>query len=272
MRVEIKGLEMSTSSEFKAAVLLALIGSGCASTWSSAPPVTEVIEPVIVRAHTREDAERIAALRSEIEPKVRALLGSRRRGPEIWLLDQPTPGRHDAVVRAGKVWLSPACKHDEDLALAHAMAHWHFRGSWDRLPAIVREGLADLVAAAVLPRWRLAIPHRHKLCLEDSGPADLEGWMRLCATDPLILDDERQGPGLQAIGYAIAARIGFDGLWDACREAEAGGLEEFPLPRLLEQAGIDPVGRDGSRGAISVTLPLASRRSLAAPTKPDAGG
>ncbi len=237
------------------AVLLAPIGVGCSSFQAAAPPIVEVIDPVIVRAWRREDAERVTALRLTIEPRVRALLGERRRSPEVWLIAERNQEFDLGAVWAGKILLSPDSRSKEDLALAHELAHWYCEGAWNRLPPIVEEGLADLVAAAVLPRWRLAIPLAHKMNLEAVQITDLEPLPLLEGGEWLALDDERRALELRAIGYAFAARIGIDRLRRLCQQAQAEGLERIPAARLLESADIDPADESGLSRAISVTLP-----------------
>lgn len=127
------------------------------------PPQASVMTPYgVVRADTDEQAREVAEMLVDLRPRVKALLpDSVDRSTEVWL-DTTLRGSELAGDRnvaaltnlsAGRIQLrGDATGIDLDFLLAHELVHALMGDSWDPLPAVMKEGLCDTLAARLVPR------------------------------------------------------------------------------------------------------------------------
>ncbi|MHC5210160.1 MAG: hypothetical protein ACYTG2_05520 [Planctomycetota bacterium] len=262
-----------------AVAALALVLAGCRGAPSAAVPTPFGT----VRADSEAEAREVADMLLFLRPRLHALLPDTLDRPtEVWLdaaLRGAGMGGEPGVaaltnVSAGRIQL----RGDEtgialDFLLAHELVHALMGSSWDRLPAVMKEGLCDAVAARLVPRSaalarslrmfaaRFAFGDQ-ALDVAVSEPGFGGRWgTRIEIASPGI---ERRSP-LEALalrgrgvrlhsetqdedvlyGYGLLlvertiARMGLDGLHAICLQAASDGLDTVPVPWLLWAAELD---------------------------------
>lgn len=246
----------------RVAVLLLLLAS-C----TTLPDVREVAVHGVVLAPDRASARETARIWDDVAPRLEALdAGLVVRPVEVWLLD----GVDDANVYGGydvdrsRVLLDVERRHPE-ITLAHELVHAYEPESWARLPAVVREGLADWLASCAVPGSAAEMRASRAVSLASYAlgglpvPVEEEGRVRIARmgvevnTDLTPLDalriphgrirsvgDGRTLKALYGMGLLIATRAGLDRLTTLSREAEEEGRELVPAQRILEAARLDP--------------------------------
>jgi hypothetical protein len=258
---------------------LLLGAAGCVQ-----PPSESVDTPYgVVRADTAEQARELAEMLNELRPRVVALLPDAvDRSTEVWL-DSGLRGSELAGdesvaaltnISAGRIQLrGDAGGIDLDFLLAHELVHALMGESWDPLPAVMKEGLCDSLAARLVPKSApLARALRMFAARFAFGDQALDlaltepdfggrwgtridiaspGVLRRDPLDALALqgrgirlhgdtedEDALYGYGLLVVERAID-RIGVEGLNAMCREARDAGSEVVPPDWLLWAAGLD---------------------------------
>lgn len=266
-----------------------LPGLGC----SSAPDVGVDTPYGQARADDRATAEALAELLGTYGPRVRALLPDARAvDPEVWLedfsLDSALSHRPDVVGLAAPGLARIRIREDRlgrdaECVLVHELVHAHLGPSWEPLPALLKEGLCDVVAFRLAPES--AAPVR-ALRLLDAAAAHADMALELSWFEPGSGDRQRErlpmaappGPDLlEALGRAgagvhlsgaggpdlgrlygsgwlladcIVSRVGLDGLNALCRDATAQGLALVPTEWLVQAAGVEPGGAGWPRAVL----------------------
>ena len=258
---------------------LTLCAAGCVQ-----PPSESVDTPYgVVRADTAEQARDLAEMLTDLRPRVVELLPDAvDRSTEVWL-DSGLRGSELAGdqsvaaltnVSAGRIQLrGDASGIDLDFLLAHELVHALMGGTWDPLPAVMKEGLCDALAARLVPRSaplaralrlfaaRFAFGDQAlDLSLTEPGLGgrwgtriDIAspGVLRRGPLDALALqgrgirlhdatedEDALYGYGLLVVERSVE-RIGLDGLHLMCVAATEDGAEVVPADWLLWAAGLD---------------------------------
>ena len=248
------------------------------------PPRESVDTPYgVVRADTVEQARELAERLEDLRPRVVALLPDAvDRSTEVWL-DSGLRGSELAAdqsvaaltnLSAGRIQLrGDASGIDLDFLLAHELVHALMGQSWDPLPAVMKEGLCDSLAARLVPRSApLARALRMFAARFAFGDQALDlaltepdfggrwgtridiaspGVLRRGPLDALALqgrgirlhgdtedEDALYGYGLLVVERAIE-RIGIEGLNALCLEARDAGSDVVPPDWLLWAAGLD---------------------------------
>jgi hypothetical protein len=260
---------------FAGALLLAL--AAC----RSAPEVALETPYGWVRADTPQRARDLGLLLTELAPRVHTLLPDTHGRPtEVWLDEGLLAGK--AGVRAGVVGVTALdagrihvradrLHLDADFILAHELVHAQLGPSWDPLPAVLKEGLCDVVASQLAPGSAVRIRAMRlvdasfsdpemalELCYSVPGePArermtiPISGLDRLDPIDALAMHgggiEVRDQPGQESAHYGygmlicerIVDRMGFVGLHQLCVRASAVGHRVVPAAWLLAAAGLD---------------------------------
>lgn len=255
-----------------------------------APPQVKVKAQMgVVRADSPHAAQRVAGLLDKLAPQVHALLPDTRRAPvEVWVQRQLAIYSHwevSAEVPAftiegvGRIHMLEASPRELSAALGHELVHALLGESWEPLPAVAEEGLADWVQEQLNPELAssLRADHLAKASAAFDGLA-LGLWMparsgtrqvarftflgRPEDSEPLpppsvaIRSSGDDGgsfwkpyqvsvsdPRLYGLGYLLVARIverhGVAGLHSLCLRATREGHSEVPSEWLLEQAGLN---------------------------------
>lgn len=225
--------------------LMRLLGSlalaslaGCSSFLTVPPAVKIEVDVGEVRAPSGDQAAELASWVAQIDPEVRALLGTEGKRLVVWQSAEEAPGITVAVATTERIVIGSEQNKSTSFALAHELAHWHATGLWDNLPQVVEEGLCDLVACEALG---VSNPdsdgYRFLLALEGKN-VDLEHELSRTASN------YRDGGELElqvsyALGFALASKIGVDGLRRLCAEQERDGGGTIPPERILAAAGLD---------------------------------
>jgi hypothetical protein len=129
-------------------------------------------------------------------------------------------------------------------AVAHELVHWYARGTWDRLPHAVEEGLADELGLEFAPEWRdireAELAHRLASMTQQRRARTFEVTERTFdgASEEIRLD-------AYAVGFEIVHRIGIDGLRLFCERAAVENLKRVPSewlgePRSSRWKPVDP--------------------------------
>lgn len=196
----------------------------------------------IVRAHGREIAEMALQLLSDLGPRVEQSIGCGAAKPEIWILggDLARDSRAQYLSGEGRSYivLAPTEPDDLEYVLAHELAHWYSDACGVDLPAIVEEGLADLVTIELVPEWAESIRWTRRgrfenpmWTREQALHISFDDWMQMSAWEEL----EPRG-----IGFAIVEELGRTGVAGLRAQARARGLERVPAEWFLGD------GSDGS--------------------------
>ena len=265
----------------------ALLAAGCVQT----PPESVATPYGVVRADTAEQARELAETLVDLRPRVVALLPDAvDRSTEVWL-DSRLRGseladdRNVAAVTnvsAGRIQLrGDDAGIDLDFLLAHELVHALMGESWDPLPAVMKEGLCDTLAARLVPRS--AAPARAlrlfaarfafgdqalDLALNEPGLGGRWGTRidiaspgveRRGPMDALALrgrgvrlqgdvddEDALYGYGLLVVERSVD-RVGLEGLHMLCIAADEQGEDVVPGDWLLWAAGLDADPRSWDR-------------------------
>lgn len=244
------------------AVLLVLAGCAALPTERAAALHGVVLAPDAVTA-----AE-TARLFDEIAPRLLALdAGLVRRPLEIWVYDELDDehvyGGFDAP--HGRVLLEAVRRHP-GFTLAHELVHAYEPESWSALPAVVREGLADWLAARAVPEVAPEMRASRAVSLaswavgglpypvEDASGAvvllrlgvpvesDLTPAQALAIPQGEIraARDAQTLKALYGLGLLVVSRAGLEPLVRLSEEARAAGRERVAPQRILEAAGLSP--------------------------------
>lgn len=240
-----------------------------------------------VMARSQATAEKYADLIDQLTPRVRSLLPSSNDLPvDLRVVsDEERNTVKGATWRMGGgfKWIeidSTTSSGVERFLVAHELTHFVLDETWDQLPAVMEEGLAEVVAMSVDPD---SAPLRRGRHARDLGTAlhtqsfESGGESRLVLTGIAVrlwdsgrivtppfgafrtLPDLRAAlrlgpvgfagldPGdsalLYAVGYLLAARIGIPGLHLLCERAAEEGLSTVPADWIFQAARLDPDDR-----------------------------
>jgi hypothetical protein len=256
-----------------AAALLACL-AGCALDAPRPLPVEALGAPFRVHAQDRATAESVLEhaqqalaaaqqlpgmrARAQIDIRVGASAGAAPAGSTRWLGD---PGRRE------QAWIELALGSDPDelaFLLGHELSHALFDETWQTLPQIVEEGLADHAGEVASPACgaRRRLIHAIRLCswtgpgleVREPGraprtifarlePESLPEPARMLELDGRSYHDVKPAENrelLYAFGYLIVERIGVARLRELCVEARAAGKQKLAPAELLEAARLDP--------------------------------
>jgi hypothetical protein len=266
-----------------AAAILALGLAGCQVT----PPAATALHPLgVVRAEDQVSAERYGEMVTALQPKIAALLPDvPDRSTEVWIQKKLGTRRGQNVPlnvkgftlisddhTRGRIHLREDVDHPEWF-LAHELVHALLGESWNTLPAVLEEGLCDVVAAELRPsvapriralraieaslylgRLKLVISHSGIGYRAGNGP--LEIWFHYDEPrDQLPLEQalapatyafrEHHGDmddALYGLGFLIVdqmrERIGYAGLHSLCQRAAANGQASITPSEQLAAAGL----------------------------------
>jgi hypothetical protein len=280
----------------RCAVLLCL--AGCALEQPRPMPAEAARAPFRVHAADSASAERVLELagpalaaaqtlpgmrsRAEIDIRVRDAGDSAAAGSTRWIGD---PARRE------EAWIELALGADREeqlFLLGHELAHALFDETWQALPQIVEEGLADHAGQAASPECgaKRRLAHAIRLC-SWTGPGlaivvqgrvaeticarlepdSLPEPARMLELDGRSYHDVKPAENrelLYAFGYLIVERIGVPRLRELCVAAKGSKLAPATL---LEAARLDPRERKSWTGAIEALVgepELAALRKRAA--------
>ena len=178
--------------------------------------------------------------------------------------------------------------------LAHELVHYWLGPDWDPLPAVLEEGLADLVAGRVVPEesaieragyaillstafsggleLRVGPPSEARASIAtmrlnaDLDPAqlpELDDVLRMSSRDLNAVESRENRLFLYGFGYLFASRIGVERLYELCRLARQRGHARIPAEWIYREAGIDPRDPGSWKVAIDGILGIEERAALA---------
>jgi hypothetical protein len=211
--------------------LLLLVVSACASRGPTMTAPTEIIERagIVVRAEDIGEAERMAGEFADLDRRVRDLLGETEPPtPEFWLLDHELEGPITGIaLRDSPIIGLEIGYHDNRQVAAHELAH-HYQRRWpSKLPPVIDEGLAELVGG--LARDRIEEVRQHYApILRRTRVESLDNLLGWTAEEVAAIQDRRAANALRSVGFAIADRIGLEGLRQMCQRAADAGLKVVP--------------------------------------------
>jgi hypothetical protein len=270
------------------AALLGLCLCACALERPRPMPAEAARAPLRVHAQDAASAERILEhaeralaaaqslpgmrTRDEIEIRVASAGGSAAAGSTRWLGD---PGKRE------EAWIELSLNADADeqlFLLGHELAHALFDATWQLLPQIVEEGLADHAGQAASPACGAArrLAHAIRLCswtgpglaITEQGrvvqtlyarlePESLPEPARMLELDGRSYHDVKPAENrelLYAFGYLIVERIGVARLREMCAAAKAAGRAKLAPEELLAAARLDPRERKSWTSAIEALV------------------
>jgi hypothetical protein len=259
------------------APLLAL--AACAAP---GPPPVAVETPFgTVRGETEEVANRVAAEVEILAPQVRAtLVDAREELAEVWVLEtlrdargRRTPSSVSGFTRyrdRAPIGIHLREEADPRWALAHELVHALCGPTWDALPGVMHEGLADVVAEELVPEVAAEVRATRILNAslfvgglsitvrwdERGGRRSTELWVpfaepgrraqatAILALDRWVLHEESEivPEALYGMGWLITRRAvdrgGVEGLRSLCVAARADGRSLVAADELLSAAGM----------------------------------
>jgi len=195
-----------------------------------------------VRAFTREDACKIQAVLSDLEPKVRAMLHSDRKPPFVWMSDQVQfPGMEgvEAYCSSGGIVLLAQTQGWLERILSHELAHWYSFDQDGALPEVLEEGIAVYTS--------IVLPHRQVPILTLDEKADWRPVLELKNRMGMVAllkskkwSSEQLGLAYY-FGYWLVHRIGLEKLWSMHAQGHtsiediltAAGLPLHNAPRTV---------------------------------------
>jgi hypothetical protein len=240
---------------------LLFLAPGCATTFET-PPIARSSPSGEVRAFSDADAARLADELGRLGPEVRTLLGSTRAPPRVFLEREAIPGPVDALTTGNKIVIGAEAREEELVVLAHELAHWYLDGAWAALPGSVEEGVADVVAAQVLPEWRETLRGQHVHALATAEPLpDPGSALQLSSEECMRPGDEAQLRAVRALGYSVAQRIGLARLHALCADARAQGRGTLASELLMSEARLGERDLEAWRHALDPRLRLTFRAS-----------
>ncbi|MBK7641682.1 MAG: ImmA/IrrE family metallo-endopeptidase [Planctomycetes bacterium] len=286
---------MSASRSRMLAALLVCLAWGCALERPRPMPFEADAPPFRVHAQDAASAQGVLAdaakalaaartlpgmrTRESIDVRVTSAQGKAAAGSTRWLGD---PRRREGA------WIELSLNQDpqeQRFLLGHELAHALFDETWQLLPQIVEEGLADHAGETASPACGAArrLAHAIRLCswtgpgleLVENGrvvetlrarlePDSLPEPARMLELDGRSYHDVKPAENrelLYAFGYLIVERIGVVKLRELCVAARAAGRKRLAPKELLEAARLDPSDR---RAWIPAIQALVGERELAA--------
>ncbi len=131
--------------------------ASCASSAFDRAPMTCETGSGTVRGFDREEVAEVGRLVSELCPRIDQILRPERTEPvRVVVLDTAADPYAKAYthefVREGRIVdrfivVGSEGRHLRGFIVAHELVHWLSDGAWDRLPLVLEEGLADLIAS-----------------------------------------------------------------------------------------------------------------------------
>jgi len=239
-------------------------------------------------APSQATADKYADLVDQLAPRVNAIVPSTNDLPiDLRVVsDEERKTVKGATWRMGSgfKWIeidSTSSSGVERFLVAHELTHFVLDEIWDYLPAVLEEGLAEVVAMQVDPDSAPLRRGRHardlgtalhtqsfesggesRLVLEgiavrlwDSGRIvtppfgtfrtmpDLRAALRLGPVGFAGLDAS-ESTILYAVGFLLASRIGIPGLHLLCERAAEEGLSRVPADWIFKAARLDPDDRE----------------------------
>lgn len=225
--------------------LLAL--TSCASSAFDRAPMTCETGSGTVRGFDREEVAEVGRLVSELCPRIDQILRPERTEPvRLVVLDTAADPYAKAYthefVREGRIVdrfivVGSEAKYLRGFIVAHELVHWSADGAWDRLPLVLEEGLADLIASQLDPIGREAKLYDLARVPAAENFGEIEAALGVSReTWAALVPAERYRA--YWVGYIVTNRIGVEGLRELCAEAEAEGLRTVPIERVLVRAGL----------------------------------
>lgn len=168
--------------------------------------------------------------------------------------------------------------------VAHEMAHFYFQDYQDLFPAVLEEGVCDLLATEIYTdngagRTQIAIAmvsYLEHVKIEMIGVQSkvraaqllldvpsIEELLDYEGDDLLDINGDVAALRVYGIGRMLAVVIGIQGLQDLAERCEDQGLEMIPSEWILEAAGLVPPSQDN--------LLMAFRQALGEKAIPTAG-
>ncbi|MFT5050767.1 MAG: hypothetical protein ACI8QZ_002170 [Chlamydiales bacterium] len=128
---------------------------------ATAPEWTAGASSSVVRADSVTEAEYVAKMLSDLEPRLLAMVPDTKLDElEVWVQDRPSLYRNPrpAVADAEGLWSEShdrilISRHADSLerTLAHELVHAALGASWRALPGSLEEGLCDAISARLAP-------------------------------------------------------------------------------------------------------------------------
>lgn len=251
-----------------------------------APPIVVNTPYGRVRAESQASAEGVAQMLIQLAPRVQELLpGSQERSIEVWVQerlqvyryqDRPESVRGFTLLSGEFEARRIHLQEDEPSPwyLSHELVHALIDNSWQTLPGILEEGLADVIAEQLNPKEGTHI-RAHRLMnasafsgglrveliyqesstqtlgpkhsrirsanLRLSDPVPIEMIVQLLSTPRAELHAKWDAlpESFYGLAWLIVSRIGIEPLHALCQRAEVEGLALVPSSWLLEAAQLD---------------------------------
>lgn len=228
--------------------------------------------PLHVAAADEALAQRVLELAHDVLPIVLALPGLEApRSLELRITrarGAPAAVTHwrGALEERRDPWIELALDDDPDaqrFLVGHELAHALLDRTWQHLPQIVEEGLADRAGERASPGYaaRRRLAHAVRLASWTGAGLVLGGGAPLVARldedalrspEELLALDGRTYHALRpaenrelayAFGYLIVERVGIEALRQMCAQAEREGRAKLGAAELLAAARLDPRDR-----------------------------
>lgn len=194
-----------------------------------APPCVVDRDGIVVRAEYVEEAERLVGDYVDLDRRVRDMLGVHSPPtPEIWLMEE----EFGETVNGLSGFTPPiVClergHHDNRQVVAHELSH-HYQRRWPaRLPTVVDEGLADLVAGMARDQLE-EVRERHYHTLRRTRVQSIDHVLELPAEDFEGIPHLWGSCAVRSVGFAIVDKLGVEGLLQMCQRANALDLDAVP--------------------------------------------
>lgn len=196
----------------------------------TAPPLVIERNGVVVRADDLEEAERMAGVFVDLDRKVRCLLEvNSPPTPELWLLDHGFDGPIDATFSLDPPIVGLGQRHHESQDLmAHELAHHYMRRWPSRLPAVIEEGLADMVGGVASDKLQ-AIRKWHASVLDRTKVMSITNVLRLSSGDFVKIRDRKVTSALRSVGFRLVDKMGVEELRRMCLRASELDLAHVPI-------------------------------------------
>ncbi len=205
------------SSSSKPRWLPAVLGLLAASCATFPRAIVKTREGVI-QACDPETAASASQLLLDFGPRVRAVLLTSNKAPlaQVGLKHQIVPGSRGYQTRRG--FAVPELVEEWKWCFVHELVHWNATGHWDTLPAVIEEGLCQIVGSMWDGAKTITI-----------GPPATELFTAAITMDHRELEDTYYVADLlYEAGMWVVARLGFDRLRSLAKEAHRQDLEQIP--------------------------------------------
>ncbi|MEX1025705.1 MAG: hypothetical protein WD226_11585 [Planctomycetota bacterium] len=260
MRLSIRCFALSTSLLVAAACLAA------------PPPISVDTDFGEVRADRDHDAQAVAELLADMAPEIQAILpGVQLRRVDVWVQERLRLYRWQERTESVRGFTLLEREFDatrihlrgggqSSWYLAHELVHALIDRSWRPLPALLEEGLADVVAEELNPEFAAHI-RAHRLFNvslltggmifrvrwnePDEGPP--RSWRRRTATSRVLLPPDESEPlngdfRTTLVELLSADRAGLHARFHELPESYYG-LAWFLVARIVERRGLDGLHR-----------------------------